>query len=885
MTRRVLICCLLAIAVAVPASAELLLNTGFETWSGLVTADNWTQYNSLGSVAPSKGSTFTGTVPVSPHGGSECQRVKLDAYNEQGGVYQRFSSTVGSQYTVSAWILTRLTSSGSVEAKLGVDPSGALIPGAGTVWSTTVVDDSAWTQKSLMVTAAGSYITVFLDGRHPENSTGQCNAFFDDVSANACTPPAAPTNVAATPSTITFGQSSTLSASVSAGCTVDWYTGSCGGSLVGSGTSLVVSPIATTTYYPRARNTSTGCVSLSCGSAVTLTVNIVAHALNRPSDPVILTGADLPSFVGVPPARIAAFKYSGGWQQIPVQVDERAVVDFSTVYNGYVSAGVTNLFYTDSNTYTGPDSNTNIDGNDEIVFMASDAGDQAPYYWQPAGAISGTGIKVTITDPVDPGAIAYVYLFRHNGTLSPDAGQQYVTYNFVLNSGDYKTTYKIDDGPNPENSTITTPYYKHHFLDRWKNDELHIYTGGATGVDILDRHKDLFTPDYCSRSEDSFCNGEGAFVVNKSGPVRALRSYIGANSGPLTQRDHLCYARRQDINTYLRVHQIPGIVDFFDYSPAASGMTYRNNNNTAGVTIDGNPETLTQGVIHWEQVDGPQGGLTIVSNVTTNIPGISPTSYYLDDTTPPYTQCTGDAYAYGSSGVWINQTIACTDPAQSCTGTLGATRVLYYDAPGRSVADAVTRHNWADNPVTCASSSWQDATGPAISSVTVSPAVVADGDPVSVGVDASDDVGVASVTANGTALTRGAGNTWSGSIPAVSAAGTHTVTVVATDGAGRTATNSTRSYETRQIVGLGGSAARGSVIGSAYDHYLFAAWGRVTRLSSSVFLLDDGSGKSVEVRAAGHGLSTGWFARARGILSPGDPPILDASPGQVFRLD
>ena len=59
--------------------------------------------------------------------------------------------------------------------------------------------------------------------------------------------------------------------------------------------------------------------------------------------------------------------------------------------------------------------------------------------------------------------------------------------------------------------------------------------------------------------------------------MRAIRSYIGANSGPLTQRDHIFYARREDIRTFLRVHAIPGVLDFFDYSSAAIGMTYRNN--------------------------------------------------------------------------------------------------------------------------------------------------------------------------------------------------------------------------------------------------------------------------------------------------------------------
>ena len=72
--------------------------------------------------------------------------------------------------------------------------------------------------------------------------------------------------------------------------------------------------------------------------------------------------------------------------------------------------------------------------------------------------------------------------------------------------------------------------------------------------------------------------------------MRAIRSYIGANSGPLTQREHIFYEQREDIRTFLRVHAIPGPWDFFDYSSAAIGMTYRNNRNTDAVTIDGNPE-------------------------------------------------------------------------------------------------------------------------------------------------------------------------------------------------------------------------------------------------------------------------------------------------------
>jgi len=92
-------------------------------------------------------------------------------------------------------------------------------------------------------------------------------------------------------------------------------------------------------------------------------------------------------------------------------------------------------------------------------------------------------------------------------------------------------------------------------------------------------------------------------VTSKVRPVRVIRSYLGANSGPNTQRTHIFYDRREDIVTNLRVHSIPSIMDFFDY--------------------------------------------------------------YLDDATAPVrdAQCTGDAFAYGTSGRFVTSAIPSTDPA------------------------------------------------------------------------------------------------------------------------------------------------------------------------------------------------------------------------------
>ncbi len=450
-----------------------------------------------------------------------------------------------------------------------------------------------------------------------------------------------------------------------------------------------------------------------------------ASTLNRPEDPVVITGADAPSLQGVSPSTIVAFRYLGGWQQIPVQVDERFTQTLQNVYNNVAglpsNTNIPVLVYADASTFTGADPNPSVDADDEIALMAKDAGDASPTSILPAHVVYGSGVQLTITDPLQPGATGYVYLFKQDGTLDPAAGQAYVSYNFNLLSGNYKATYNLHGTMgttgNPENSTVTTAYYARHFLDRWADDELHVTTGGSSGADILDRHKALFAPGVCGRSEDTFdlgtptFQGEGAFVTNRVGPIRAIRSYIGANSGPNTQREHVFYAQREDVRTFLRVHAIPSVMDFFDYSPAASAMTYYNNLNTGGVTIDGAPETPAAGPITWEMATGAQGSLVLSGSTSTNVPGFSYTSYYLDDSTPPVTQCTGDAFAYGSSGVYVNMSIPSTDPGIGGTNYLNTVRTIYYEAPGLTVGDAQTYNSRANTPLSVAATTWPAGVG------------------------------------------------------------------------------------------------------------------------------------------------------------------------------
>ncbi|MGH2924984.1 MAG: hypothetical protein ACRDK1_03335, partial [Solirubrobacterales bacterium] len=382
-----------------------------------------------------------------------------------------------------------------------------------------------------------------------------------------------------------------------------------------------------------------------------------------------------------------------------VQVDERAMLDLGSAYD-QGPAGVKALTYTDPNTFIGPDPNPSLDGNDEVAMMSRDSGSKAPAGSVPSRT-TGDGVEVQVRDPLVAGPVGYLYLFRSDGTRSPSAGKSYVKYDFDLLSGAYKGTYDTASGPNPENSTIHSPYFDQHFSDRWIDDQLHLRSGGSSGVDILDRHKNLFAPGNCVRSEDTFSAAEGAFVINKSGPVRAIRTYVGANSGPYTERQNVFYDRREDITTFLRVHPIPGVMDFFDYSPAASGMTYRNDFNQSGIRINGVPDSPNAGAPTWEQVAGPQGGLAIVHSFQSDTP-LTLAGYYLDDSSPgggTETQCTGDRAAYGSSGVQVTSAIPNTDPRNGTTAHVTDTRTLYFGSPAMGAHTASTRAGQMASPL------------------------------------------------------------------------------------------------------------------------------------------------------------------------------------------
>ncbi|MBS1626109.1 MAG: hypothetical protein JST83_18965, partial [Bacteroidetes bacterium] len=135
-----------------------------------------------------------------------------------------------------------------------------------------------WSVVGGTASISGTTLTATTAGTVTVRATlGVCSS---DVTFTVNSKSTAPTSAAASPATICSGGSSTLTysgGSLGTGATARWYTGSCGGTLVGSGNSLSVSPTSTTTYYVRYEDPSPCSTNTACVST-TVTVNTPSTA-------------------------------------------------------------------------------------------------------------------------------------------------------------------------------------------------------------------------------------------------------------------------------------------------------------------------------------------------------------------------------------------------------------------------------------------------------------------------------------------------------------------------------------------------------------------------------------------------------------------------------
>jgi gliding motility-associated-like protein len=189
------------------------------------------------------------------------------------------------------------------------------------------------TSITVSPTAATSYYV---------RAEGPCgNTLCASVSISLNTPSTDPTAVVSTVTSVCVGQSSVLSVSGGAlgtGAGWVWYSGSCGGAAVGTGNSIAVTPLATTTYFVRAEGT---CGNSNCAS-ITITVGA---GVNDPTAATVITNNICPGdatsiFVTgqLLPANYTWVWYTGACGAVPVGVGETLSVSPTATTTYYVAA-------------------------------------------------------------------------------------------------------------------------------------------------------------------------------------------------------------------------------------------------------------------------------------------------------------------------------------------------------------------------------------------------------------------------------------------------------------------------------------------------------------------------------------------------------------------
>jgi hypothetical protein len=174
----------------------------------------------------------------------------------------------------------------------------------GTLLGTVTAGDNITT--AALTTTAPSTTTTYYVRYEPGTGTSCANTACATTTVTVNTLSVAPSSITLGASPICSGASTTLTqvgGTLGTGASYKWYTGSCGGTLVGTGASITVTPTATTIYYVRAEGT---CNTTTCASN-TLTVygtTITSGAVGG--------AASLTQCTGGNPALFAVAAPSGG---------------------------------------------------------------------------------------------------------------------------------------------------------------------------------------------------------------------------------------------------------------------------------------------------------------------------------------------------------------------------------------------------------------------------------------------------------------------------------------------------------------------------------------------------------------------------------------------
>ena len=346
--------------------------------------------------------------------------------------------------------------------------------------------------------------------------------------------------------------------------------------------------------------------------------------IKRLDDPVTVHGKDMKNLTGKPIAKFRLLVWKEGkFVPAPYQIDERLpsgdwVFPISDPPEKDVDSGL-------------------LDDNDELAFMARDAGDEAPEGARAPGAKAGA--RITVRDPVD-GSTGYAYLFIFDDPPEPSRAD-YATYKvdkeWMWMIGQ---SYKLATG-------VEESYFDKLMLKR---------PDGSWTPDILDRYKSrglgIPIPGMSTIPES---NAKAKAVGWIDGPVRVIRKSIGwlkiawkikfQSEG---SSQNIYYPTFFVIPLKIKVPSLPKamlhnfrMVVTLDFNKQVWGSAYYDAVNTAGVKLDGKMSDAEKKLDlatnrRWYCVTGPVGtvfGRYVLSAPMEKI--VSTPGYYVDDINQP----------------------------------------------------------------------------------------------------------------------------------------------------------------------------------------------------------------------------------------------------------
>jgi hypothetical protein len=273
-----------------------------------------------------------------------------------------------------------------------------------------------------------------------------------------------------------------------------------------------------------------------------------------------------------------------------------------------------------------------LDHNDELAFLARDAGPRAPKGAELPRGVDGVK-EVRVADPTNAGAPKrFVYVMRaaEKGGPRPafSARDGYVSYKRDANADTFEKSESsydnygnaargivcdedgnvvgTDERRRPRDyATIKTDRYRFRYDGRWLMTRVEISPrddGRSYGPDLVDRWKArAFQQDPASETpccgyeeEDTNWGGSSTLLGERVGPVRAIRETWGADSGTNVIRRETFYRDQMVQRTWLRVHVIPpldGIYAQWDFN-AGQVTRFYNSTKTEGVPADGRNDEM-----------------------------------------------------------------------------------------------------------------------------------------------------------------------------------------------------------------------------------------------------------------------------------------------------